>query len=239
MTDVELTISAGQKEPGTFRLIFTLAFAAALSGLVLASTYQVTKPIIDANNAEALRKAVFEVVPGSTLMQKLELKDGGFVPMPDDATATAETIYGAYDEHGRFIGYAIAGAGPGFQDTIRLLYGYDPRTQRVVGMYVLESRETPGLGDKIWKDEAFVQAFRALTVDPPIVVVKDGADAENEVDAITGATISAKAIVKIINTGNTKWLGKLPPSGQELPLQVQPEPAAPDSKEDATSEEGS
>ena len=45
----------------------------------------------------------------------------------------------------------------GYQDVIRiLLYGYSPEHQAIVGMRVLESRETPGLGDKIEKDPAFL-----------------------------------------------------------------------------------
>ena len=60
---------------------------------------------------------------------------------------------------------AVPAAGPGFQDTIALLYGYQPAEQRVVGMEVLESRETPGLGDKIFKDAEFVAEFDAPDAD--------------------------------------------------------------------------
>ncbi|MEW8139698.1 MAG: FMN-binding protein, partial [Candidatus Thiodiazotropha endolucinida] len=98
-------------------------------------------------------------------------------------------------------------SGPGFQDTIRLLYGYQPKQRKVVGMEILESRETPGLGDKIYKDAEFVSNFDALSVEPEIVTVKRGAKAApNEVDAITGATISSKAVVRIINQANQQWL---------------------------------
>lgn len=222
MNEVELTISVGQKEPSALRLVATLVLASAVSGLCLATAYQVTKPIIDANNARELRAAVFKVVPGSTVMQKLALRDGLLIPITDDEVPTEKIIYGAYDDDGRFVGYAIENSGPGFQDTIRILYGYDPKTERVIGMEVLESLETPGLGDKIWKDESFVSTFRSLAVNPPIVVVKDGRDSDNEVDVITGATISSKAVVKIINDGNAHWLGELPEPGQEPPLATPP-----------------
>ena len=53
--------------------------------------------------------------------------------------------------------------------------------------------------------------FRALAVDPEIVPVKTGTrSAQNEVDAITGATISSKAVVSIINNTNERWLPRLP-----------------------------
>ncbi len=228
MNEVELTISARRKEPSAFRLVATLVFASAVSGMCLATAYQVTKPIIDANNARELKAAVFKVVPGSTIMQKLTLRNGLLIPIADDEITNDEIIYGAYDDSGQFIGYAIESSGPGFQDTIRILYGYDPKTERIIGMEVLESRETPGLGDKIWKDESFVSIFKSLAVNPPIVVVKGGRDAENEVDAITGATISAKAVVKIINQGNEHWISKLPPPGQEPPLATPPDTVATD-----------
>jgi len=64
---------------------------------------------------------------------------------------------------------------------------------------VLESKETPGLGDKIEKDSSFVNEFEG--VQAPLVGVKSGqAEGDpNEVDTITGATISSEAIIDIIN----------------------------------------
>jgi electron transport complex protein RnfG len=119
-------------------------------------------------------------------------------------------IYAGYDSLDAFIGYGIPGEGPGFQDTIVLIYGFDPAGNRVIGLEILSSRETPGLGDKIYKDEKWVGAFRDLSLEPEIKVVKGGADAANEIDAITGATISSKAVVRIINTAHRSWEGNLP-----------------------------
>ena len=74
-------------------------------------------------------------------------------------------------------------------------------------MEVLESRETPGLGDKIIKDQEFLDNFRDLAIEPEVVAVKSGTrKAPNEVDSISGATISSKAVVNIINAGNSQWL---------------------------------
>ncbi len=116
-------------------------------------------PTITANKARELREAVFKVLPGVSQMQPLVFRDGRLV-----ATATPSAgesaVYGGYDIDGKFVGYAIPGAGPGFQDTIGLLYGFDALRRQVLGMEVLESRETPGLGDKIYKDLEFVGNFR-------------------------------------------------------------------------------
>lgn len=224
MNEVELTIEGRGKEPSGVRLTATLAIAGLISGFLLSGAYQVTKPIIDANKARELRAGVLQVVPGSTAVSRMALRDGELVPIPDNEKTADPVIYGGYDAQGVFRGYGIVNEGAGFQDEIQLLYGYEPKTGRVVGMRVLASRETPGLGDKIVKSHAFVANFDDLAVEPTIVVVKDGKDQPNEVDAITGATISSKAVVKIINLGNDFWLRKLPPPGEEPPAPTPDEP---------------
>ena len=151
-------------------------------------------------------------------MQALVYRDGRIMVVPEPQK-DEPVVYGGYDEQGDFVGYAMPGAGPGFQDTIALLYGYLPGDKQVVGMEILESRETPGLGDKIYKDAAFVAEFSALSVDPEIVAVKKGTGSQpNQVDAITGATISSKAVVRIINETHAAWTEQLPAPGTEPPL---------------------
>jgi len=160
---------------------------------------------------------VFQVVPGTVAMRKLVLRGDTFALADGTEPASATAVYATYDGADKFLGYAIPGSGPGFADTIALIYGYDPVRQCVVGMQVLESKETPGLGDKIFKDPRFAAEFTSLAVQPGIVVVKNGAGAKpNEVDGITGATISSKAVVKILNTANAAFLSKLP-SGDQVP----------------------
>ena len=100
-----------------------------------------------------------------------------------------------------------------------MLYGYAPAEKLVRGMEILESRETPGLGDKIYKDADFVSNFSALLIEPEIVAVKKNTKTQpNEIDAITGATISSKAVVRIINETHVAWAERLPPPGSEPPL---------------------
>lgn len=204
-------------EPGPVRMVATLTLAGLLAGLLLATAYAVTLPTIEANAAEALRQAVFEVVPGTVSMRELVLRGDRFVPGDGSDGKQAVRIYAAYGQGGSLLGFAIPGDGPGFQDTIKLLYGYDPARGLVIGMRVLESRETPGLGDKIFKDPAFAAEFQQLAARPTIAVVKHGTgSAANEVDGITGATISSKAVVRILNQQNQALLARLP-TAAELP----------------------
>jgi electron transport complex protein RnfG len=94
---------------------------------------------------------------------------------------------------------------------------------------VLESRETPGLGDKIYKDAEFVSNFSALSIEPEIVTVKKNTrERPNEVDAITGATISSKAVVRIINETHVAWAERLPRPGSEPALETTRPPGGED-----------
>ena len=206
---------SGTTSPGSIRLVLTLAFAGLISGAGIIGIYEATLPTITANKARELRSAVFKVLPGVSRMQALVYREDDLVAV-EQPGKDEPVVYGGYDDHGDFVGYAIPGAGPGFQDTIGLLYGYSPERGLVVGMEILESRETPGLGDKIYKDADFVASFEALSIDPEIVAVKKGAKSNpNEIDAITGATISSKAVVRIINESHAAWSGRLPSAGVE------------------------
>ncbi len=197
--------------PSSTRLVATLGLAGLLSGLIIVSVYEASLPRIEAYKAKVLREAVFEVLPGVASMQRLVYQDGRLLPKESEAKGE-EAVFAGYDGQGRLVGYAVPGAGPGFQDVIRLLYGYLPARREVSGMEILESRETPGLGDKIYKDADFVAGFVGLSVDPEILAVKKGKKAaRNEIDAITGATISSKAVVRIINEANRVWGARLEP----------------------------
>lgn len=193
--------------PPSWRLVVTLAAAGLLSGLAIVSAYELTLPRITANKAERLRQAVFEVLPGAKELTPLLWDGQHLAPAGKEEPA----VYEAADSTGAFVGYAVPGEGAGFQDNIKLIYGYKPGEKKIVGMQVLESRETPGLGDRILKDRHFLGQFRDLSVEPSIMLVKGKGEnrASNEVDAITGATISSTAVVKILNTTNATWFNRL------------------------------
>jgi electron transport complex protein RnfG len=206
--------------PSSLRLVLTLAIAGLVSGVAIIGIYEATLPTITENKARELREAVFKVLPGVSQMQALVYRDGELIVV-DAPDKDEPVIYGGYDEQGDFVGYAMPAAGPGFQDTIGILYGYKPAEKIVVGMEVLESRETPGLGDKIYKDAVFVGGFSALSVEPEIVAVKKGTKSQpNEIDAITGATISSKAVVRIINETHAQWSAQLSAPGSEPQLEA-------------------
>ena len=203
------------EEPSSQRLITSMAVAGFISGVIIIAIYILTFDTIKENKARELQNAVFKVLPGVTKMQKLHYEDNKLIVVKTD-TVDDEMIFAGYDQQGKFIGYAIQGAGPGFQDTIKLLFGFQLSESKIIGMEILDSRETPGLGDKIFKDMAFVNEFKNLLIETEIKSVKKGKKSQNnEVDSITGATISSKAVVRIINIAYKKWIQKLPKVGNE------------------------
>lgn len=207
-------------DAGPVGLVATLTVAGLGAGVALVLAYELTLPRIEANKAAALEKAVVEVLPGSVRTQKLVWDGSALQPGEGGPVSGEEAIWAAYGPDDKLVGYAIPGEGPGFQDTIRLIFGFDPGSRNVVGMQILDSRETPGLGDKIYKDPAFAENFLKLAVEPPIKAVAKGTKAQpNEVDAITGATISSKAVVRIMNGAGQTWFVRLPDAS--------PPPAAP------------
>jgi electron transport complex protein RnfG len=205
-------------QAGPLRMMVTLGIAGLCSGLAIVGIFLVTQPMIERNRAAALEAAIYRVLEGARTRVAFVLREGKLARFesPDESLPKEEAVYAGYDEAGTLVGFAVPAEGAGFQDTIKLLYGYSVARRRVVGMEVLESRETPGLGDKIIKDEEFVGNFRDLAVAPEIVAVKSGRTKDNEVDAISGATISSNAVVRIINESNARWLERLAEAGRSV-----------------------
>ncbi|MDH5718030.1 MAG: FMN-binding protein [Spirochaetia bacterium] len=204
-----------QKSTSTISMLRTLAGVATLSGFLIVFVYEFTFPIIKKNRAEVLKKAIFQVMPAAKSYKKFAEKDGKLVEISEDQEI-AEAYYGCYDDTNNLIGFALEASGMGFVDIIKVLYGYSTNKEAVIGNMVLETKETPGLGDKIEKDADFVRNFEELDVkltedgsklQNPIEVVKKGKKTEKwQIDAITGATISSKAIGKILLESTQKRL---------------------------------
>ena len=177
-----------QEAVSPLRLVGTLATAGAVAGFALVFVYGATQPRIQRNKAEALKRAIHEVLHDPARYE----------------TVHEGEVYLGFDEKGRKVGYAIVAAEPGFQDTVKVIFGYDAAKRKLLGMRVIESKETPGLGDKIEKDVEFVKQFEGPDV--PLAGVRAGTKAApNEIDMITGATISCRAVIRIINNALERW----------------------------------
>jgi electron transport complex protein RnfG len=190
-----------------FDMLRTLGLVATISGLLVVLSYRVTLPMIEANKRAAIEKALYKVVPGAVSRRDF-IYDGTTVE-PAREGLDGELMYAGYDHAGQLKGIALETAAAGYQDVIRILYGYDPYCQCIRGIEVLKMAETPGIGDKIIKDQAFQQNFIALDARPnaegtglqnAIVPVKQGSKTEDwQIDAISGATISSNAVARMLD----------------------------------------
>ena len=187
------------------RLLGTMGGAGAVAGLLIVLVYQFTMPAIMANRAERLENAILQVVPGSETYHTLYLMDGGLtatLPAGVDAK-TVDKIYAAADGDGQVKGYAIPSSEPGFADAVDVIFGFDPVKPGTLGLMILNSRETPGLGDKVEAAQWREQFGDAAT---PLSGVKTGqSEKPGDVEMITGATISSRTVIAAINRGVTRW----------------------------------
>ena len=198
---------AGARDVRSWRLVALMAVAGAVAGLLIVTAYQVTLPKIQHHQGEVMQAAVLEVLKGPASFDTLYLHDGALVKAlpPGTDPKGVEKIFLGRDARGTPVGFALSAVENGFQDPVTVMHGYDAATRKVVAMRVIANRETPGLGDKIVKDTAFVHGFEGAAV--PLVGVKPdrGKSGPGDVVMITGATISSRAVIRIINNAVARW----------------------------------
>jgi electron transport complex protein RnfG len=179
-------------------LLLAICFGALLAGM------QITLgPTIEANKInETLEKVpemVFGIAHAQELADRKQVVD--VTPISVGVDKAGKTIrYSVFEAktEGQLAGWVVKTAGQGYADKIEMLIGLDPMIEKITGIFVLDQKETPGLGNKIVTDEWRSQ-FLAKSTAQPLATVKAKAWAGNEIDAITGATISSKAVTDIVN----------------------------------------
>jgi len=177
-------------------MLSVLGVVGLLSGLSLAYVHQACNDRIKANEKARLDTALSEVVPGAKKFEKKKT-DNIF-------------YYIGRDEADEIIGYGCQTKGSGYQGEIKLIFGLGKDTQTLTGLVILPPcDETPGLGGKI-VEEDFRDQFKNLNFEPRVVYVKGKKpEKQNEIEAITGATISSAAVVRIVNDGLWELLKEL------------------------------
>jgi electron transport complex protein RnfG len=207
-------------------MIRTLGLVATVCGVLIVTAYEGTLDAVNANKKIALERAVFKVIPGAAKVDEYVATATGIQPAGTAIPEGAVKFYAAYDQAGGLKGIAAEGAAKGYADTVRVLYAYNPEKQAVTGIGVISMRETPGIGDKIYTDEAFLKNFEALDVQlagdmkalaNAVKVVKHGTKQNAwEIDAISGATVTSKAVGRGINESARKLLPLLVPNLEKL-----------------------
>ncbi|MDO9547661.1 MAG: FMN-binding protein [Candidatus Marinimicrobia bacterium] len=178
----------------SYRLILVLTATAVLSGLLLSFLNLHTRPLIEAHQDKVLNDALSSVLPGCDKIAEQFYENTQF--------------YFGYDAQNNVKGIAFLTEGNGFQSKLRILVGMDAGLTQIVKIRILEQKETPGLGTKIETDpsskanpEWFPKQFDGLNITNKITYLKNQTPDKSagEIMAITGATISSKAVIDIIN----------------------------------------
>ena len=213
------SVQADELKPNSATMIRTLALVAMLAGFLVVIVDEVTRPVIAENQRQAVEQAIFKVIPDAIRWQEYRLKGETLLPINENNEGI--TLYAGFDATGHFTGIAAEAAAQGYADSISLLYGYKPNCECITGIKVLKSKETPGLGDKIFKDHDFTDNFKALdaklnaqqtALKNAIVTVKHGKKTRPwQIDAISGATVSSRAVAKALNDSAQYLLPKLLP----------------------------
>ena len=182
------------------KMFLNLVVVGALSGAVLSGVFSKADPMIKANKEKELREAIFVVLPDARDFKVFEKTVG----------AEKLIVYKGIDASGSPVGVAFKADGGGFQGNVGLMVGLDREYLKLKGMEVLEQLETPGLGDRI-REEAFKEQFKGLDVKPKVEYIKyRKPEKPNQIQAITGATISSEAVVKNINNAVSKVIANFP-----------------------------
>lgn len=177
-----------------------------VAGLLLGTVYGITKEPIAQAEAKAEQEAYLAVFPGAEEFVEPEQKDELLAAAADALTAagydsTADTIENFYlvNNGGQIAGVVInLTSHEGYGGDINFSMGIDLEGT-VKGVEILSISETAGLGMHATED-SFKGQFRDKAVGQ-FVVTKTGAAAENEIDAISGATFTSKAMTNGVNAG--------------------------------------
>jgi len=160
------------------RPTLVLVIICVIAGGILALIYQQTAPIIAGNKKLGEEVARREVLPMASEFQPVKVDK--------------DTIcYKGLDSDGKLVGYTFTCEKEGYGGIIRTMVGIDTLSQ-ISGIKVISQQETPGLGANCTSPE-FTEQF--IGKDPKqLMVKKDG----GEIEAITGATITSRAITDAI-----------------------------------------
>lgn len=164
-------------------LLVSLTLIAGICAAVLAYVNEVTKEAIAAVQAKKTEDAAKAVMPAG--VASVEGGENGAPFVGKDAA-------------GLTLGYAVSGKAGGYGGDVELMVGFKADRQTVVCYKTLKATETPGLGMKL-NEPAFAGQFAGKAA-PSLKVKKDG----GEIEAITSATITSRAVCKAIKDAAKK-----------------------------------
>lgn len=180
----------------TGSMIKVLGTVSVLCGVLIVGTNLTTHARIRQNQEIIMRDSVAHLLPGLQKQTIYGVADSGELTILHTVEGeNVKRFFAGYDGSGRFLGVVIEASDRGYADVISAMYAYLPDKKIITGFQVVDMRETPGLGNRIGTDEKFAENFKELDATHPITTVKHGTKKNPwEIDAISGATISSRAV---------------------------------------------
>jgi len=189
----------------SLKMVVVLTLIAIISGASLSFVDTATRNQIAENKTKALMDGMKTLLPDAEDFKKIDFKSNGKI----------EGIYKAVKGDST-VGWGFMLSGPGFQDKITIVIATDPQIKTLLGLEVLEQKETPGLGAKM-ENKEFKNQFKGKSLEEEIGYIKNSKpkEGENKIEALSAATISTKQLLKIINN-NVKNIKEIEEIKQEL-----------------------
>lgn len=173
-------------------MVISLVITCLVAGFALSEVYAVTKPKIDKQRTDATSAALGTVLPAAKSFKEVE----------------ADSLWYGLDDTGAKVGIVIRAGKRGYGGPVPVLVGLD-LTGKIVNLKVASPseglKETPGLGLKAgeaWFQQQFIGA------DSTVQLRKAGA---GTIDAISGATITSRAVTVGISQSIRKYASHLTP----------------------------
>jgi len=173
-------------------MTFRLSLICAIAALALANVAEVTRGPIAASEARAQREAVEAVLPSFARLAIDTLKTESGDPA---------LYFSGIGDEGRTGTAFKSTSGLGYSGEIEIMMGVDLEG-KISGVRILRHAETPGLGANYAAPEMLDEFYKDRLVDDNWKLKKDG----GEVDAVTGATVTGRAIADAIETGLENYL---------------------------------
>ncbi len=181
-----------------FKNCLALLLITLIAGLVLACVNEITKePIEQAENNAKMQ--AYNVVFENAQFKEIENSDVLIDEFNSDGnTAAVNDVLEAFDDNGNSVGYVMsATASNGYGGDVKIAVGFSSQSDCITGFTVLSHSETAGLGAKC-TDAEFESQFSGKK--GTIQYVKGStAVGDNEIDAISGATITTNAVTDAVN----------------------------------------
>ena len=172
----------------------SLFLIAAITTALLGFVYAFTLEPIAVQHREAQERTMRAILTQATDFRELSTEISGSITRVFEALRGGETI-----------GYIVELAPPGYSGPINMMVGISSADNTIAGMRVLRHTETPGLGSHIVR-ESFFSRFdgRGLS---PIRVVR-ASPGPDEIEAITSATITTRAVAYAVNEAIEWYRGR-------------------------------